>query len=303
VSNFEPFFDAADLTACVSAESTPAQLNALGAPVHAWFPVYLDPEQGFGDLFLHARFSSRSFRFGSLGDNVLGLRWKLPNGRSVDFGGRVVKNVVGFDFVRFLGASQGRFGRPETLVLRLRPRAVAERVLRFEGPWDSLQRLARLVRSSSWAHAIDALDLYSEGAAAAIYASFAAKPALLPLFDDEAQLWAKQSGTQCTRVEGLHARQAHPWARLQAPQDLSLPLAEECSQALGCRFAVFLGQGLIQFETPPADEAQALALLAKIRDRLAPLGGHIEHPAFPADAAAPPARWEAALLAALGSIA
>lgn len=303
MSNFEPFFDAADLTACVSADSTPAQLNAQGAAHHAWFPLYLDPEQSFGELFLQSRFSSRSFRFGSLGDNVLGLRWCLPNGRSVDFGGRVVKNVVGFDFIHFLSATQGRFGRPDTLVLRLRPRAVAERVLSFSGPWDRLQKLARLVRGSSWAHAIDALDLYSEDKTAAIYVSFSAKPGLLPLFEAEAERWAEQSGTLLARVEGLHARSARPWARLQAPQDLALPIAEECARALGGKMVVFLGQGLLQFESAPADEAKALALLADLKDRLSLLGGHVEHPAFPADASAPQARWEAELLAALGAIA
>ena len=148
MSVFEPFFDAADLTACVTAESTPAQLNEQGAAHRAWFPLYLDPQQPFGELFLTSRVSSRSFRYGSLGDNVLGLRWQLPNGHVVDFGGRVVKNVVGFDFVRFLAATQGRLGKPQSLVLRLRPRAVAERVLRFTGPWPELKALARLVRAS-----------------------------------------------------------------------------------------------------------------------------------------------------------
>jgi hypothetical protein len=186
-------------------------------------------------------------------------------------------------------------------VLRLRPRAVAERVLRFTGPWPELKALARLVRASSWAHAIDALDLYSENKAASIYVSFTAKPGLLPLFDAEAERWAEQSGTLLARVEGLHSRSARPWARIQAPQDLALPLAEECARALGCKLAVFLGQGLLQFESAPTDEAKAVALLAQFKDRLSLLGGHIEHPNFPADASAPQARWEAELLAALGA--
>ena len=301
MSNFEPFFDADDLTACVNADSTPAQLNAQGAPDHAWFPLYLDPDQSFAELFLHARFSSRSFRFGSLGDNVLGLRWQLPNGRVVDFGGRVVKNVVGFDFIRFLSNSQGRFGRPQTLVLRLRPRAIAERVLRFSGPWDSLQKLARIVRASSWAHAIDALDLFSDGKTAGLYVSFTAKPGLLPLFDSEAERWADQSSAKLERVEGLHARNAQPWARLQATQDMAVHLAEAWTRAHGVSVSAFLGQGLLQIESAPADEAKALAMLAHMKDRLALVGGHIEHPALPPDASAPQTRWEAELLASLGA--
>lgn len=302
MSVFEPFFDATDLTACVSAQQSPAQVNAQGAPHHAWFPLHLDPQQSLADLYLGARFCSRSFRYGSLGDNVLGLGWRLPNGHRLDVGGRVVKNVVGFDLVRFLAASQGRFGRPETLVLRLRPRAVAERVMRFTGPWPALRALARLVRASSWAHAIDALDLQTDSKGASIYVSFTAKPALLPAFDAEAERWADASNTLLSRAEALPQRGAQPWARVQAPQDLSLDLAAEWSQRYGGLLSGFLGNGLLQMEGVPASEQGAVQGLHELADRLAPLGGHVEHPSLKPDPAAPQARWERDLLRLLESV-
>ena len=303
MNNFAPFFDAADLTVCVDASTTPAQLNAQGAPHHASFPLYLDPEQSFGELFLGSRFSSRSFRYGSLGDNVLGLRWQLPNGHGLDFGGRVVKNVVGFDFVRFLAASQGRFGRPQTLVLRLRPRAVAERVLRFTGPWQALKTLARLVRASSWAHAIDALDLQTDPKGASLYLSFCAKPSLLGAFDEQAERWAEASETLVSRMGGsLPARSAMPWARIQAPPDTAIDLATEWSQRYGGTVAGFLGSGTLQIEGAPSSEQGALQGLAELRDRLAPLGGHVEHPELLPDPAASQARWQAELLRLLEAV-
>ena len=106
---FEPFFDAADLTACVSGDSTAAELNARGAEHQAATSLCgWTLSSPWASLFSTARFTSRSFRFGSLGDNVLGLRWRLPNGQKVlDLGGRVVKNVAGFD-LRALSRQQPR---------------------------------------------------------------------------------------------------------------------------------------------------------------------------------------------------
>src|SRR5665213_743716 len=175
---FEDFFDAEDLSACVDASSTPGELNALAMPHSCYFPLWLDPAQSFTDLFLTARCAPRSFRYGLIGDNVLGLQWRLPSGVELRLGGRVVKNVAGFDLVRFLNASQGRFGAPLKLVLRLRPLAEASLNLQLRGPWANLKTLARLVRASAWAHVLDACDLHADGQGAGLHLSFSAKPSL-----------------------------------------------------------------------------------------------------------------------------
>jgi FAD/FMN-containing dehydrogenase len=266
----------------VPAATTVAELNAQAAPQAALWPLWLEPRQSLGDLFLSARFSSRSFRFGSLADNVLGLRWILPNGQRVDLGGRVVKNVTGFDLVRFLNASGGRFGRPENLVLRLRPLAPRQRVATLAGPWASLDRFVSRLLADSWAHALDAVDLQG----GEVHVSFANEASLLPLFEKAMLARAAAASLELSFSDDLPAHSAKPWARAQLPLSQMLKAAEAwAGPASG-----FLGQGLLHLE-PGTPEA-----LRSLHQRLAPEGGQVEHPSIPVDTRAAQARWEEALL-------
>lgn len=293
---FEPFLDAEDLSACVQATETAASLDARLQGGSAVWPLSLAPDQPLGELFLSAKACSRSFRFGGLGDNVLGLGWRLPNGNKVQLGGRVVKNVAGFDLIRFLAASGGRFGAPELMVLRLRPRPEAERILELRGPLPALRELARKVRHSSWAHALDALDLEADPQTSRVILAFGGRTDVLGLLDQEAGRWIHGSGLALTRLASLPARHSQPWARVQAPMDLLPELAGEWLQRYGGKVAAFLGQGVLQIEAIDKNEAGALQGLHELHQRMAVLGGHAEHPSLEPEPSAPQARWERALL-------
>ncbi|HTB23666.1 MAG TPA: hypothetical protein VK914_13300 [bacterium] len=302
MSVFEPFLDTEDLTACVDAGETPAGLNARCAPAHCAFPLWLDPQQSFGDLFLGARAAPRSFRYGFLGDNVLGLRWRLPGGAELGLGGRVMKNVTGFDLIRFLSASQGRFGEPLNLVLRLRPLAESRLDLRLEGPWPALKSLARTLRSSSWAHVLDICDLHARPQAAAIHVSFSAKAALLPLFEAQARAWAKGLGLNVSTLDQAPPVQARPWARAQAGLDDCVDLAQEWLGRYGGSVHAMLGQGVVHLQDPSSTQGAEQGL-SDLHRRLAEQGGSCEGPALAPDPEAPQARWEAELLRRLKEIA
>ena len=158
MSNFDPFYDASDLTACVPASLTVAELNAKSKADDIYFPLWRDPQQTFADLYLNTRVCSRSFRFGLFGDNVLGCRFRLKTGKALDLGGRVVKNVVGLDLTRFFAGSQGAFGEPLTLVLRLRPLPEIRRELGLYGLKENLERFRAQFLLSPWVHCVDAFD-------------------------------------------------------------------------------------------------------------------------------------------------
>ena len=284
---FEPFVDWTDLTACVPASTTAAELNAQGAPHLAFWPLWLDEKQSLGELFLSARFTSRSFRYGGIADNVLGLRWILPNGQKVDLGGRVVKNVAGFDLVRFLCGSQGRFGRPESLILRLRPLAPVQRVATFTGPLESLDRFVGRLRRDSWAHALDAVDLHG----GQVHVAYANESALIPLFEKAAQTWAAQAGLALTWGDTLPKHSAQPWARVQLPLRWMLETASSWPRASG-----FLGQGLLHLDA--GDEAS----LQDLHRQVGAEGGHVEHPSILVDRRVPQAHWEQELLKRMAAL-
>jgi hypothetical protein len=285
---FEPFYDWADLTACVPADSTAASLNAQGAAHAACWPLWLEEDQSLGELFLNTRFTSRSFRYGGIADNVLGLNWILPNGHKVDLGGRVVKNVTGFDLVRFLCGSQGRFGQPESLILRLRPLAPVQRVAVLAGPWDALERFVRSLRANSWAHAVDAIDLHG----GRVHVAYSNEASLIPLFEKAAKVWAQEAGVELAFGDNLPQHSAKPWARAQMPLSWML----ESASAWQGPVSGFLGQGLLHLE-PGTEDA-----LRNLHSQLGPEGGHVEHPSIPTNGDAPQARWEQELLKRMATL-
>jgi glycolate oxidase FAD binding subunit len=69
---------------------------------------------------------------GSVRDFVLGASVINGNGAVLAFGGRVMKNVAGYDMARVLAGSLGTLGVLVDLSLKVLPRPVAERTLHFE---------------------------------------------------------------------------------------------------------------------------------------------------------------------------
>jgi FAD/FMN-containing dehydrogenase len=298
---FEPFLDARDLSACVPAGESAGALNARAQAEGCYFPLWLDLEQPLGELFLQAPATPRSFRYGRVADNVLGLTWELPGGALLGLGGRVVKNVAGFDWVRFAACSQGRLGRPKNLVLRLRPLAKAERALAVRAPAPALKALAREIRASSWAHAIDSLDLSATPQAASLFLSLRARRDLLAPFDEQVRAWARPHGAQVELLQALPEPGGRPWALAQAPLDDCVDLAVEWMRRYGGRVHAFLGQGSLQLDAP-TDPALALAGLRELGQRLEAEGGHVSHPGLAPALDAPQARWEAELLGRLEAL-
>jgi glycolate oxidase FAD binding subunit len=69
---------------------------------------------------------------GSIRDFVLGASVIDGRGDVLSFGGRVMKNVAGYDMARVLAGSLGTLGVLVDVSLKVLPRPVAERTLRFE---------------------------------------------------------------------------------------------------------------------------------------------------------------------------
>ena len=108
-------------------------------------------------------------RFGTMRDLVLGVTVVLPDGLRASSGGKVVKNVAGYDLGKLFCGSRGRLGRVERLALRLHPLPAAARTVALEGDrWQELHA-SQLVPS-----AVDMADgrtyVLFEGSAASVEA-------------------------------------------------------------------------------------------------------------------------------------
>ena len=110
---------------------------------------------------------------GALRDFVLGVKLMDGRGEALSFGGRVMKNVAGFDVSRLVAGSLGTLGIILEVSLKTAPLPVAEATLRLELPEDrAIEQLNRWagrplpISASAWNDG--ALTLRLSGAAAAV---------------------------------------------------------------------------------------------------------------------------------------
>ena len=110
-----------DLSITVRAGTTLREIESITREQGQWFP--LDPH-GVEDGTIGATLATGSFGplahgFGHARDLVLGVEFVTGDARVVRGGGRVVKNVAGFDLVRLITGSWGTIGVLTEATLRL----------------------------------------------------------------------------------------------------------------------------------------------------------------------------------------
>jgi glycolate oxidase FAD binding subunit len=221
-------FDAAEGVLCAAA-GTPLQTLRDAVDGSAWELPFDPPgaRSTLGGVLATAAVGPRHAGFGRPRDLVLGLDVVLGDGLRARCGGRVVKNVTGYDLMKLHVGGLGAFGVLASAWLRLRPRPASVRVL--SAPLGSGADL--------WPRALAAARLPSVRAAALIDPSLAvalepSRPAaaggllLVELAGDDAAvardarlLEAPAAGTDMD-VRGVAAHEASPGAigRLRALQ-------------------------------------------------------------------------------------
>jgi glycolate dehydrogenase FAD-binding subunit len=117
-----------DLTVTVRAGTTLGELNGALAAHDQW--VALDPEGG-PDVTIGATVATCSYGpaaalYGTARDQVLGITVVLGTGDVIHAGGRVVKNVAGFDLTRLMIGAWGTLGVITQITLRVRSRSMRE---------------------------------------------------------------------------------------------------------------------------------------------------------------------------------
>ena len=150
----------------------------------------LDPpgDPTLGECLLDDLSGPLAHRFGTMRDLVLGVTVVLTDGTRASSGGKVVKNVAGYDLAKLYCGSRGRFGTVDRLALRLHPLPAATRSVETEADWPRLHR-TQLAPS--------AVDL--------------ARGRMFVLFEGSERAVAEQA-----RARG--GEPADPWAELRALQ-------------------------------------------------------------------------------------
>ncbi len=134
----------------------------------------LDPpgDPTLGECLLDDLSGPLRHRFGTMRDLVIGVTVVLPDGLRASSGGKVVKNVAGYDLGKLFCGSRGRLGDVERVALRLHPQPAAGRTIVLAGDrWRDVHG-SQLVPS-----AVDVAEgrtyVLFEGAAASVAAQAA----------------------------------------------------------------------------------------------------------------------------------
>jgi FAD/FMN-containing dehydrogenase len=156
----------ADLVATVQAGTPIEALRRRLADEGMW--LALDPpgrpERSLGSIIATATAGPLRHGFGPVRDHVLGCTVATGDGRLVKAGGRVVKNVAGYDLTKLQVGGFGGFGIIAEAHLRLRALPRADVTLVARGTRDALTSAARDVMAAELVPA--ALELLSPALAA-----------------------------------------------------------------------------------------------------------------------------------------
>jgi glycolate oxidase FAD binding subunit len=158
-------------------------------------------------------------RYGGPRDLVLGVQVVLSDGTIARAGGKVIKNVAGYDLAKLNTGAFGTLGLLTEVAVRLHPLPAATATLRVEGDADAVARAASLLaRARIETEALDVRYEDGRGAVLAQYAGtratdLAASARELAgggVVEDDDVLWERQRAAQrdalVVRVSGRASR-------------------------------------------------------------------------------------------------
>ncbi|MFC1583977.1 FAD-binding oxidoreductase [Fibrobacterota bacterium] len=296
MSLFEPFYDPENSTICVDADATVKQINTGTGPDGLYFPLWIEEDRSLADHIYSQPFASRSFRYGTFGDNVLGMNFKA-GGTTVKIGGRTIKNVVGFDFIRFLCGSGKRFGDIEQLVVRLRPLAECSGAWVVKGDYPSLDGLRKTYLKSPWSHSADAFDFDVDEKGLRLFLLFPFSRGQEGVLQEYLDELGGKFGVEISPVDGLPVCESAPLARIKTTLSRTLPEASDLVRRFGGRSRGYLGNGFFMYQTDaarsPGDELTSY--LQDLHKRVSSQGGHVDSPGLKYKPSEEEERWEEVL--------
>jgi glycolate oxidase FAD binding subunit len=185
-----------DLTAIVEAGVRLSALQAALAPFGQMLALDPPGDPTIGACLAGDLSGPRRHRYGAMRDLVIGVTVVLADGTIASSGGKVVKNVAGYDLGKLFSGSRGRLGLLARLALRLHPLPAAAATVVIDGG-EPRARWQELRRSTLSPTAVDFLPpgrlaLLFEGSIAGVAAQVAACPGAA----SETSVWDESAARQ-----------------------------------------------------------------------------------------------------------
>lgn len=143
-------YPARDMTITAQAGITMARLQAELAKEGQWLPIDVaEPEKAtLGGAIALNQSGPHRYGSGTLRDYVIGISFATDEGVEVKAGGRVVKNVAGYDLMKLQIGAVGSLGVVTQATLKVKPRPESREVVAFSCGEDELDRVLNRLHDS-----------------------------------------------------------------------------------------------------------------------------------------------------------
>lgn len=154
--------DEENLVAIVEPNVITGDLQAAVERVGLFYPP--DPaslkQSAIGGNVAECAGGPRAFKYGTTKQYVLGLQAVLPTGEIIETGGKVVKNVVGYDLTHVLVGSEGTLAIITKIILRLVPKPPVQSTLRatFRTVGEAATAVTEIIRERVMPAAVELID-------------------------------------------------------------------------------------------------------------------------------------------------
>jgi len=184
-------------------------------------------------------------RYGSLRDLIIGITVALPDGTLAKSGGKVVKNVAGYDLAKLFTGGSGTLGVIVQAIFRLHPLPRQSRSLSFSGKPQSLNALLLMLQASRLT--FTGLQLHASQEGARLDIRFDGTAAGIEAQINQALQIASASVTVCDTPADAWTSHQSIWDHA-SPSSLAAPSL------------------VVKFSVLPAQLASVAALLEKAAD-------------------------------------
>jgi glycolate oxidase FAD binding subunit len=226
----------ADMVVSVEAGITLEALQAELGKAGQFLPLdpFNSPGHTIGGLLATGWSGPLRMRYGSARDFLIGIRVALPDGKLASGGGRVVKNVSGYDMMKLHYGALGSLGVVVAASFKVFPRPLRDVTVASDGGWPDADR------ALSTPIAPSALEVFSSGRVLALYSG--SPDAVGRVVQELGWQPADQSAwDEHSRAASTHwARIAVPRLQLQTILD-ALPAGAEWWASPGAGIAHWVG--------------------------------------------------------------
>jgi D-lactate dehydrogenase (cytochrome) len=205
-----------DLDCRIEAGVTRRQLNTHLRDRGLFFPVDPGADCTIGGMCATRASGTNAVRYGTIRENVLGLKAVLADGTVIETGGRVKKSATGYDLTRLLIGSEGTLGIITEIQLRLHgiPEAIGAAICQFEATAPAVSSVIEIIQSGIPVARIEYVDTKQMAASIAFSKldHLEARPTLLFEFHGT-EAGVTEQAQLAEAITGSHGGAGFTWAR------------------------------------------------------------------------------------------